>query len=77
MHLKLCLCLSFLGEHGKFKNLSQPDDFNDALGKPLSDEVQTDDSNKSVDSTDLRDQFDEGNVIHIFILFSGCCRSLI
>ena len=50
-----------LGEHGKFKVLSQPDDFNDDLGIPLaqSDSDVSEGNIPQVDS-DLHDQFDEG-----------------
>ena len=52
------------GMHGKFKVLSQPDDFNDDLGIPLDnlDLDQPDD-----DEIDFSTQFDEGTFI-----FQGC-----
>ena len=51
-----------LGDHRKFKILTQTDDFDDDLGWPLNDDTVDDDQNQqSSDDNSLRDQFDEGN----------------
>ena len=53
--------LSFTGDHGKFKILTQPDDFDDDLGKALVLENLED-----VQSFDLHDEFDDGMEIIIY-----------
>ena len=46
-----------------FKVLSQPDDFNDDLGLPLDALNLAAEDRSESGSNDLRDQFDEGNLI--------------
>ena len=65
LYFEFLLCWSFTGEHGLFKMLSQPDDFNDDLGIPLDTPSQLDSNDKSdcdekSEHSDLGDQFDEG-----------------
>ena len=58
------ICMKIAGDHGMFKILTQPDDFNDDLGIALNQlNLATGEVSDSASVNDLRDQFDEGKSI--------------